>query len=54
MVVANLITLPVSGQDAFVFSGEELARVSTFMEDKPRWTELVMYRTNDGRYVFQR
>ncbi len=46
------INLERSGQPALEFTGELVAGVtSNPHDDKDRWTELQLYKTNSGRYV---
>ena len=54
VVTDRLIKLPITDHGSYSFSGEEIARVTTYSEEKPRWTELVMYRRDNGGYIYQR
>lgn len=36
------------------FTGQELASISTSRPGAPRWTEMVLYHTDSGRYVLSK
>jgi len=48
------ITIELRNRSPMKFTGEEIAFVSTQREDEPRWTEMRIYRTAAGAYVFRR
>lgn len=48
------ITIELRNRSPMTFVGEEIAFVSTHRDDEPRWTEMRIYRTEDGAYVFRR
>lgn len=48
------IVIEMRNRSPMKFMGEEIAFVSTQREDEPRWTEMRIYRTAEGGYVFRR
>lgn len=47
-------TIAVSPQSTMTFEGSEIASVSTQHGEQPRWTEMVLYKRDDGGYVLLR
>lgn len=47
-------TIAVSAQSTVSFEGHEIARVSSQFGDQPRWTEVVLYKRDEGGYVLCR
>lgn len=50
----STITVPVNDRSDMSFDGYEVAHVSTRTEGRPRWTELALYKRDDGGWVLQR
>jgi len=49
-----MIRLQRNNEPDLEFTGEEIARSSSRREqDQPRWTELVAYKTESGKWVLQ-
>lgn len=42
------------GRRTLNFDGDLIAEASSWVEGKPRWTELKLYRTTGGNYVLSR
>ncbi len=46
-------SLPRDGEPHLAFEGELLAKATSALGSKRRWTELAIYRTEGGSYVVQ-